>query len=106
MTVATYQVEGMTCGHCVSAVTAEVGKVAGVSGVEVDLAAGAVTVTSAAPIDAALIDAAVVEAGYEPVGRVTPAGEAAPAGGIGPADGIELLPQAGGSSCCGSGACH
>ncbi|MEV1003246.1 copper ion binding protein [Nonomuraea sp. NPDC050202] len=88
MTVATYQVEGMTCGHCVSAVTQEVGKVAGVSGVEVDLASGAVTVTSAAPIDAALIDAAVAEAGYELGGKV------------------ELLPQAGGSSCCGTGGCH
>ncbi|MFF4623725.1 heavy-metal-associated domain-containing protein [Nonomuraea jabiensis] len=87
MTVATYQVEGMTCGHCVSAVTEEVGKVAGVSGVQVDLAAKAVTVTSETPIDRALIDAAVVEAGYEPAGA------------------IELLPQAGGS-CCGSGGCH
>ncbi|MFG6201470.1 heavy-metal-associated domain-containing protein [Nonomuraea sp. JJY05] len=87
MTVATYQVEGMTCGHCVSAVTQEVGKVAGVSGVQVDLAAKAVTVTSEAPIDRALIDAAVVEAGYEPAGE------------------IELLPQAGGS-CCGSGGCR
>ncbi|MEV0386201.1 copper ion binding protein [Nonomuraea sp. NPDC050643] len=87
MTVTTYQVEGMTCGHCVSAVTAEVGKVAGVSGVEVDLAAKAVTVTSQAPLDVALIDAAVVEAGYELAGKV------------------ELLPQAGGS-CCGSGGCH
>ncbi|GAA3700496.1 heavy-metal-associated domain-containing protein [Nonomuraea antimicrobica] len=87
MTVATYQVEGMTCGHCVSAVTAEVGKVAGVSGVEIDLAAGAVTVTSETPLDVALIDAAVVEAGYELAGKV------------------DLLPQAGGS-CCGSGGCH
>ncbi|GAA4933206.1 copper ion binding protein [Nonomuraea thailandensis] len=87
MTVATYQVDGMTCGHCVSAVTEEVGKVSGVSGVEVDLANGAVTVTSAAPVDVALIDAAVVEAGYELGGKV------------------DLLPQAGGS-CCGSGGCH
>ncbi|MFI6743752.1 heavy-metal-associated domain-containing protein [Nonomuraea sp. NPDC050451] len=87
MTVTTYQVEGMTCGHCVSAVTEEVGKVAGVSGVQVDLAAKAVTVTSEAPIERELIDAAVVEAGYELAGT------------------IELLPQAGGS-CCGSGGCH
>ncbi|SEH00535.1 copper ion binding protein [Nonomuraea solani] len=85
MTVTTYQVEGMTCGHCVSAVTTEVGKVAGVSGVEVDLAAKAVTVTSQAPLDVALIDAAVVEAGYELAGKV------------------DLLPQAG--SCCGGGSC-
>ncbi|MFC4118318.1 heavy-metal-associated domain-containing protein [Nonomuraea zeae] len=87
MTVTTYQVEGMTCGHCVSSVTEEVGKVAGVSGVEVDLASGAVTVTSQEPLDRTVIDAAVVEAGYELAGQV------------------ELLPQAGGS-CCGSGGCH
>ncbi|MBF8192175.1 heavy-metal-associated domain-containing protein [Nonomuraea sp. K274] len=87
MTVATYQVEGMTCGHCVSSVTEEVGRVAGVRGVQVDLAAKSVTVTSEAPLDVALIDAAVVEAGYELAGKV------------------ELLPQAGGS-CCGSGGCH
>ncbi|MGI5284507.1 heavy-metal-associated domain-containing protein [Nonomuraea polychroma] len=87
MTVTTYQVEGMTCGHCVSSVTAEVGKVAGVSEVQVDLASGAVTVTSAAALDRALVAEAVTEAGYELAGK------------------IELLPQAGGS-CCGSGGCH
>ena len=33
-------VSGMTCGHCVSAVTEEIGKLDGVTGVEVDLVAG------------------------------------------------------------------
>jgi copper ion binding protein len=87
MTVTTYQVEGMTCGHCVSSVSGEVGKVPGVSGVEVDLASGAVTVTSAAPLDRAVVAAAVTEAGYELAGKG------------------ESLPQAG-ASCCGSGGCH
>lgn len=62
---AIYDVAGMTCGHCVSAVKEEVGQVAGVSEVEVDLATGKVTVTSAGPLDAADIRAAVDEAGYE-----------------------------------------
>ncbi|GGQ30728.1 heavy-metal-associated domain-containing protein [Streptosporangium pseudovulgare] len=65
MTTATYTVNGMTCGHCVSSVTEEVGQVPGVTGVDVDLATGAMTVTSDAPVDTAAITAAVEEAGYE-----------------------------------------
>ncbi|PRX98058.1 heavy-metal-associated domain-containing protein [Allonocardiopsis opalescens] len=64
MAVAVYTVEGMTCGHCVSAVSEEVGQVPGVTGVEVSLESGAVTVTSEAPVDGALVRAAVEEAGY------------------------------------------
>ena len=60
-----YTVTGMTCGHCVAAVRAEVGKLANVTDVEVDLAAGAVTVHSLGPIDDAAVAAAVDEAGYE-----------------------------------------
>jgi copper chaperone len=65
MTTTTYTVSGMTCGHCVSAVSSEVGKLAGVTGVQVDLVSGAVTVTSEAPLDDAAVAAAVDEAGYE-----------------------------------------
>jgi copper ion binding protein len=63
-TTSTYTVEGMTCGHCVAAVTEEVGKLDGVTSVEVDLASGAVTVESEGPVDEALFAAAVDEAGY------------------------------------------
>ncbi|MFC5748863.1 heavy-metal-associated domain-containing protein [Actinomadura rugatobispora] len=65
MSTATYTVTGMTCGHCVNSVKEEVGQVAGVSEVAVDLATGRVTVTSAAPLDVAQVRAAVEEAGYE-----------------------------------------
>jgi copper ion binding protein len=65
MTTSTYQVKGMTCGHCVGAVSGEIGQLDGVTGVEVDLATGAVTVTSAAPLERAAMAAAVDEAGYE-----------------------------------------
>lgn len=68
MSTATYTVVGMTCGHCVSSVTEEISQVAGVTGVEVDLASGAVTVTSEAPADADAVRAAVEEAGYEVAG--------------------------------------
>ncbi len=65
MTTTTYTVAGMTCGHCVSAVTEEVAKILGVVDVQVDLASGAVTVVSENPIDEATVQEAVVEAGYE-----------------------------------------
>jgi copper chaperone CopZ len=60
----TYSVTGMTCGHCVQAVTEELTKVPGVHDVRVDLVTGEVSVTSDAqlPIDA--VRAAVDEAGY------------------------------------------
>jgi copper chaperone len=61
----TYRVVGMTCGHCVSAVTEEVSSLPGVSAVDVDLASGDVTVTSEHELDAAAVRAAVDEAGYE-----------------------------------------
>ncbi|MFI9508752.1 heavy-metal-associated domain-containing protein [Nocardia sp. NPDC052566] len=65
MSTATYTVTGMTCGHCVSSVKEEIGKIDGVTSVDVDLASGAVKVESAAPVADADIVAAVDEAGYE-----------------------------------------
>jgi len=60
-----YRVAGMTCDHCVAAVTAEVGRLAGVSEVVVDLSGGTVTVTASGDaIDDAAVAAAVDEAGY------------------------------------------
>jgi copper chaperone len=61
----TYTVSGMTCGHCTGAVQSEVGRLDGVTGVEVDLASGAVHVTSTGPLDEAAVRAAVDEAGYQ-----------------------------------------
>ena len=63
----THQVEGMTCGHCVAAVQSEVSSIAGVTGVDVDLASGRVIVSSAAPLDPEAVRAAVEEAGYQVV---------------------------------------
>ena len=59
-----YTVTGMTCAHCVASVTEEVQEVPGVTGVEVDLATGALTVTSSRPVDVGTVRAAVDEAGY------------------------------------------
>jgi copper chaperone len=61
-----YRVDGMSCEHCVVAVTGEVGDVAGVQSVDVDLAGKLVTVSGAAIDDAAVV-AAIDEAGYDAV---------------------------------------
>ena len=61
----TFTVTGMTCGHCVNAVSGEVAKIAGVSQVDIDLDSGRMTVTSDASIDRIQVAAAVDEAGYE-----------------------------------------
>jgi copper chaperone CopZ len=67
----TYQVTGMTCGHCEAAVTAELTQLPGVREVKVDLATGDVMVTSDAPLPIDEVRTAVDEAGYELTGRST-----------------------------------
>jgi copper ion binding protein len=67
MTTTTYTIKGMTCGHCVTAVSGELGELAGVRDVRVDLTAGTATVTSDRPLDPQAVRDAVDEAGYEVV---------------------------------------
>jgi copper chaperone CopZ len=59
-----YEVTGMTCDHCVSAVSGELTRLPGVREVSVELATGGVTVTSDAPLPLDLVRTAVDEAGY------------------------------------------
>ncbi|MDA0565120.1 heavy-metal-associated domain-containing protein [Streptomonospora sp. S1-112] len=59
-----YTVTGMHCGGCAASVRREVGALPGVTGVEVDVESGRVTVTSDGPADPAAVRAAVAEAGY------------------------------------------
>ena len=66
-TTATYTVSGMSCGHCVEAVTEEISRLPGVEQVSVDLVPGgesAVVVTSNAPLPEDAVQRAVDEAGY------------------------------------------
>ena len=65
MAESTYTVEGMSCDHCVAAVTSELTILPGVTGVDVDLASGRVRVVSETPLDGTAVRAAVEEAGYE-----------------------------------------
>jgi copper chaperone len=66
MTATTYAVTGMTCEHCVCAVTEELARLGGVTEVRVELVPGgqsAVTVNSQQPLAAGAVVAALDEAG-------------------------------------------
>ncbi len=66
-------VEGMTCDHCVRAVTEAIGGVAGVTEAIVDLDAGTAVVTGEA-LDAAELVVAIAEEGYEAAPRAAASG--------------------------------
>jgi copper chaperone CopZ len=68
---ASYAVVGMTCDHCVRSVREELLRVPGVREVQVDLATGAVDVTSDAPLPLEQVAGAVDEAGYALAGTPT-----------------------------------
>ncbi|MGA0209829.1 MAG: heavy-metal-associated domain-containing protein [Candidatus Nanopelagicales bacterium] len=64
----TYTVRGMTCGHCVNAVTEDLLSIMGVTDVDIDLVEGGdstVRVTSTDPLDPTRVRVAIDEAGYE-----------------------------------------
>ena len=64
MSTTEYTVSGMTCQHCVNAVTEEVSALPDVTDVRVDLTSGSLTVVSDADVPYDSIVAAVDEAGY------------------------------------------
>jgi copper chaperone CopZ len=64
-TTTTIAVDGMTCGHCVSSVQSEVGKIDGVTDVSVDLSSGQVTIVADTAPDPIALQGAVEEAGFE-----------------------------------------
>ncbi|MBA1190486.1 heavy-metal-associated domain-containing protein [Pseudomonas entomophila] len=59
----TFQVQGMSCGHCVKAVTRALQAHDAEAVVDVDLASGRVSVTSALSADQIL--AAITDEGYQ-----------------------------------------
>lgn len=73
MTVKTYSVPGISCGHCKSAIESEVSAVDGIGSVEVDIDAKTVTVDLGSASEDSVI-AAVDEAGYEVEGEVAVSG--------------------------------
>lgn len=58
-----FDVHGMSCAHCVAAITAAVSPLPGVDFVDVDVAAGTVRVEGSP--DAAQVAAAIEDAGYD-----------------------------------------
>jgi len=68
LTTSTFEVSGMTCGHCVKSVTEELSRLEGAKNVEVVLVSGGVsqvTVSSLGALDFEAVAAAIDEAGYE-----------------------------------------
>jgi len=61
----TIYIVGMTCQHCVEAVEAALGRVNGVTDVEVDLDSGTATFSEEKPVDMATVRQAVADEGYE-----------------------------------------
>ena len=71
MNTTSYKVTGMSCEHCVNAVTGELRRLDGVSAVTVDLVPDGfslVTVTSARPLADDAVSAALDEAGDYRIG--------------------------------------
>lgn len=58
-------VSGMTCGHCINAVTKELSKLSEVKKVEVDLTSGKIDIDTNTEIERARLEEAITEAGYE-----------------------------------------
>lgn len=62
------KIKGMSCQHCVMAVTKALNAVDGVKNVQVDLKTGTATYEETKPVDAKVVAAAVKKAGYDVVG--------------------------------------
>jgi copper chaperone CopZ len=65
MSTATLTVTEMTCGHCATSVLEEVSSIDGVTGVDVDVSSGRLTIDSVRELDAQVIKNVVEEAGYQ-----------------------------------------
>ena len=68
MATTVLHVVGMSCTHCVNAVSGAVRALTGVTGVQVDLAAGTATVEHGAQVTFEALKAAIEEQGYDVVG--------------------------------------
>jgi len=71
MTTARFQVPGVSCQHCVNAITKEVSAIPGVAQVQVALDSKIVTVEHGEQVSAAAIVAAINEAGYDEIAQLS-----------------------------------
>jgi copper chaperone len=65
--MATVKIKGMSCNHCVMAVTRALNEIDGVKDVKVDLAKGEATYDEVKPVDLDIVKAQIAKAGYEAV---------------------------------------
>jgi copper chaperone len=63
--MATVRIKGMSCNHCVMAVTKALSGIDGVSNVKVDLAKGEATFDEETPVDRNVIGERIRKAGFE-----------------------------------------
>lgn len=63
--MATVKIKGMSCNHCVTAVTKTLGGIDGIRNVKVDLAAGEATFDEDKPVDRAVIAERIRKAGFD-----------------------------------------
>lgn len=61
----TIKIKGMSCGHCVTAVTKALKEVGAIKNVSVDLKKGEATFDEAGPVDMDTIREKIKKAGYE-----------------------------------------
>ncbi|HLZ20145.1 MAG TPA: copper ion binding protein [Smithellaceae bacterium] len=62
------KIKGMSCQHCVMAVTKALGAIDGIKDVQVDLKTGTATYDETKPVDAKVVAAAITKAGYDVAG--------------------------------------
>ncbi len=65
--MATIRIRGLSCNHCVAAVTKALSAIEGVDHVTVDLAKGEATFDEARPVDRAVIAERIRKAGFDVV---------------------------------------
>jgi copper chaperone len=63
----TIKIKGMSCNHCVMAVTKALSGIDGIGNVKVDLAKGEATFDEAKPVDRAIIGERIRKAGFDVV---------------------------------------
>ncbi len=63
----TIRIKGMTCRHCVMAVTRALGGIEGITDVRVDLEKGEAAFNEVKPVDGQLIREKIAKAGFEVV---------------------------------------
>jgi copper chaperone len=61
----TIRIKGMSCQHCVKALTKTLSEIDGIKDVQVDLAKGEATFDEVQPIDQELLRERIGKAGYE-----------------------------------------